>query len=236
MGFTLSSSVVLRSIILSLDYDRSPIWILSCKCKSLRFNRYNFLDWTLPSAPVASGWKVLKEFPAWTPAGANSVFFKLTAMRGRRFSLSVTSKAKRGKHVNSLELIRFKSPRKWCVSFFWNIYECICFVSVFTLENVELENVYLFLRWTRARIKIYIFISTRLVSDFWPQLLLLNYPFALLYDQYSYINISFILGSVSSYLCISSVPSSLCFVSSPVISYCHLSFHCMSLHFSNEQR
>ena len=42
---------------------------------------------------------------------------------------------------------------------FWNIYECICFVSVF-----KLENVCLFLRWTRAQIKIYIFISSRLVS------------------------------------------------------------------------
>ena len=97
----------------------------NCKCRSLRFNRYSFLDWTLPPAPVASGWKVREELPAWTPAGANSIFFKLTGMRDWHFSLWVTSKAK----------------------------------IVFTLENVCL-----FLRWTCVQMKIYIFISTRLVS------------------------------------------------------------------------
>ena len=96
-----------------------------CKCKSLRFNRYSFLDWTLTPAPVASGWKVQEELPAWTPAGTNSVFFKLTGMRDWRFfSFWITSKAKR----------------------------------VFMLENVCI------LRWTCAQIKIYMFISTRLVS------------------------------------------------------------------------
>ena len=57
----------------------------TCKYGSLRFNRYSFLDWTLPLAPVASGWKVREEIPAWRPAGANSVFFKLTSMRDWRF-------------------------------------------------------------------------------------------------------------------------------------------------------
>ena len=47
----------------------------------------DFLDWTLPPAPVASRWKVRKELLAWTPAGANAVFFKLTGMRDGRFSL-----------------------------------------------------------------------------------------------------------------------------------------------------
>ena len=70
-----------------------------CKCKSLHFNRYSFLDRTLPSAPVVSGWKVREELLAWTPA----VFFKLTGMRDGRFSLWVTSKVKRGKHMNSLD-------------------------------------------------------------------------------------------------------------------------------------
>ena len=92
--------------------------VVWCKCRSLRFNRYSFLDWTLPPAPVASGWKVREELPAWTLAGANSVFFQIECMRDWRFSLWVTSKAKRGKHMNSLVLIRFKLSLSWCVSFF----------------------------------------------------------------------------------------------------------------------
>ena len=43
----------------------------------MHFNWYSFLDWTLPPAPVASGWNVREVLPAWTTAGANSVFFKL---------------------------------------------------------------------------------------------------------------------------------------------------------------
>ena len=131
------------------------------------FNQYSFLDWTLPHAPVASGWRVREELPAWTPAGANLVFFKLTGMWDGCFSLWVTSKAKRGKHVNSLELIRFKSSlvrfllehlrvHLFCFSF--HVGECI------VGECVVGECVHLFLRWTRAQIKIYYFISTRLVS------------------------------------------------------------------------
>ena len=126
-----------------------------------------FLDWTLPPAPVASKRKVREELPAWTPADANSVFFKLTGMRDGRFSLWVTSKAKRGKHVNSLELIRFKSSLSWCVSFFGT------FTSAFVLFQFSRWRMYswrmytlVFLCWTRVRIKIYIFISTRLVPLF----------------------------------------------------------------------
>ena len=47
-----------------------------CKCRSLGFNRYSILDWNLPPAPIASGWKVREGLLAWTPVGANSVFFK----------------------------------------------------------------------------------------------------------------------------------------------------------------
>ena len=107
-----------------------------CKCRSLRFNRYSVLDWTLPPAPVASGWKVREKLPLWTPAGANSVFFKLTGMRDWRFSLRVTSKAKGGKRVNSLELTRFKSSLSRCVSFFGT------FISAFVLFQFSCWTMY----------------------------------------------------------------------------------------------
>ena len=102
---------------------------LNCHCVVIIVSLWygTWLYNTLPPASVASGWKVQEELPAWTPAGANSVFFKLTGMRDWCFSLWVTSKAKRGKHVNSLELIRFKSSLLWCVSFFGT------FMSAFVL-------------------------------------------------------------------------------------------------------
>ena len=118
MGFHKVSLLRVQRFVLPHRVKKVYIYIYMCKCKSLHFNRYSFLDWTLPPAPVASGWKVQEEFPAWKPAGTNSVFFKLTGMRDWHFSLWVTSKAKRGKHVNSLdELIWFKSSLSWCVSF-----------------------------------------------------------------------------------------------------------------------
>ena len=120
-----------------------------------------FLDWTLPPAPVASGWKVREELQAWTPAGANSVCFKLTGMRDWRFSLCVTGKAKRGKHVNSLELIRFKSSLSWCVSFFGTF--CFSF-HVGECELVFTQN-------TCANKDIHLHQYETHVYDFWSQLL-----------------------------------------------------------------
>ena len=142
----------------------------------MRFNRYSILDWTLPPAPVTSGWKVREELPAWTPAGANSVFFKSTGMRDWRCSSWVTSKAKRGKHVNSLELIRFKSSLSRCLSSFgtftsafilfqfsrWRLYVEECIVGErthFTLNTCANKDIQLHQYETR-------------VFDFWPQLLL----------------------------------------------------------------
>ena len=137
----------------------SSTFYRTCECRSLRFNWYSFLDRTLPPALVASGWKVWEELPAWTPAGANSVFFKLTGMQDWRFSLWVTSKAIRGKRVNSLELIRFKSSLSWYVSFFG------IFISAFVLFQLSRWRMYAsFLHLTHVQIKIYIFISTRLMS------------------------------------------------------------------------
>ena len=123
-----------------------------------------FLDWTLPPASVTSGWKVQEELPAWTAAGANSVFSQLIGMRDGRFSLWVTSKAKRGKHVNSLELIRFKSSLSWCVSFFGTFTSAFVLFQFSRWRMYSWRNVRLFLRWTRVQIEVYIFISTRLVS------------------------------------------------------------------------
>ena len=124
-------------------------WLISqCECRSLRFNRYSFLDWTLPLAPVVSGWKVQEELPAWTPAGANSVFFKLW----------VTSKAKRGKHVDYLDWFDLIYHFRGVFPFFELLWvHLFCF-------SFHVGECMLVLRWTRAQIKIYIFISSRLVS------------------------------------------------------------------------
>ena len=48
----------------------------------------------------------------------------------------VSSKAKRGKHVNSLKLIRFKSSLSWCVSSFGTFTSAFILFSVFTLKIV----------------------------------------------------------------------------------------------------
>ena len=134
-----------------------------CKCRSLCFNQYSFLDWTLPPTPVASRWKVREELPAWTPAGTNSVFFKLTGMRDGHFFCG--------------SLARQREVITWILLNWFNLNHHLCavfpflehFVSVFTLETVCL-----FLCWTHAKIKIYIFISMRLKSMTWPHLLLLH--------------------------------------------------------------
>ena len=140
-----------------------------CECRSLRFNRYSFLDWTLPPAPVASGWKVQEELSAWILADSNSVFFKLTGMRDWRFSLWVPSKAKRGKHANSLELIRFKSSLLWCVYFFGT------FMSAFVLFQFSRWGMYACFTLNKCANKdIHLHVFEFRVFDFWYQLLLLN--------------------------------------------------------------
>ena len=143
--------------------------IYRCECRSLHLNRYNFLDWTLLPAPVASKWKVREELPAWTPAGANSVFFKLTGMRDWRISLWVTSKAKKGKHVDSLDWFDLNHHFRGVFPF-RNIYACICFVSVFTL------GIYAwFTLNTCANKDIHLHQFETRVFDFWPQLLLIQW-------------------------------------------------------------
>ena len=117
-----------------------------------------FLDWTLPPVPVASVWKVREEHPAWMPAGPNSVFFKLTGMRDWRFSLWVTSKAKRSKHVDSLDWLDLNHHFCGVFLFLEHLWvHLFCF-------SFHVGECKLALRWTRRKIKIYIFISSRFVS------------------------------------------------------------------------
>ena len=144
----------------------------------MRFNRYSILDWTLPPAPVASGWKVREELPAWTPAGANSVFFKLTGMRDWRFFLC--GSLARQKEVSSWILLNWFNlnhpfrgvfpflEHLWVHLFCFNfpVGECIvgeCIVGecvlVFTLNTCANKDIHLHQYETR-------------VFDFWPQLLL----------------------------------------------------------------
>ena len=78
-------------------------------------------------------------------------------MRDWHFSLWVTSNAKRGKHVDSLDWLdlnhfRGKFP---FLEHLWEHLFCFSF---------PVEECLLALCWTRAQIKIYIFISSRLVS------------------------------------------------------------------------
>ena len=76
--------------------------------------------------------------------------------------------------MNYLELIRFKSLLSLCVSF-WNIYKCICFVSVFELgECIVGECVLVFTLNTCANNDIHLHQYETRVFDFWPQLLPLH--------------------------------------------------------------
>ena len=163
------------------------------------FQRYSFLDWTLPPTPVTSGWKVREELLAWTLGGENLVFFKSTGMRDWRFSLWVTRKAKRCKHVNSLELIRFKSSLLWRVSSFgtftsafvlfqfshWRLYVEECIVG----ECIVGECVPVFTLNTYANRDIQLHQYETHIFDFWPQLLLLKYIYIYIYMKIRYLSI-----------------------------------------------
>ena len=140
-----------------------------CECRSLRFNRYNFLDWTLPPAPVASGWKVQEELPAWTPAGANSIFLKLPACETDVFLCGslARQKKKKGKHVDCLVWFDLNYHFRGVFPLLEHLW-----VHLFRF-TFHVEECMLALRWTCAQIQIYIFISSRLMFfDFWPHFLL----------------------------------------------------------------
>ena len=131
------------------------------------FNRYSFLDWTLPPLPVTSEWKVQEELLAWTPAGANSVFFKLTGIQDWHFSLWVNSKAKRGKHVDSLDWFDLNHHFRGVFPFFGK------FMSAHVLFQFSCWGMYAcFMLNTCTNKDIHLHQFETHVFDFWPQLLL----------------------------------------------------------------
>ena len=109
-----------------------------------------FLDRTLLPAPVASGWKVLEELTAWTPAGANSVFFKRTGMRDRRFFCGSLA---RQKEVSTWILLNwFDLNHHFCGVFpFWghlrvylfcfsfHVGECMLVFTLNTCANIDIH-------------------------------------------------------------------------------------------------
>ena len=88
------------------------------------------------------------------------VNFKLTGMWDRRFSLWVSSKAQRGKQVDSLDWFDLNHHFRGVFPFLEHLWvHLFCF-------SFHVGECMLALRWTRAQIKIYIFISSRLLGTY----------------------------------------------------------------------